>query len=79
MRHLFAADELELEGGGREEGLQGQAARAMAGHRGAALGGLHDLAHCLLQVLLVRDGYQICFPAKSSTHSGCSSCSWPYI
>ena len=64
MQHLFAADELELEGGGGEEGLQGQPARAVAGQRGAALGRLHDLAHRLLQVLLVRDGDQVCFPAR---------------
>ena len=62
-QHLFAADELELEGGGGEEGLQGQAARAVAGLRGAALGRLHDLAHRLLQVLLVCDGDQVRFPA----------------
>ena len=63
--HLCALHELKLQGRGREQRLQGQAAGAVAGQGGAALCSLHHLAHGLLQILLVRDGDQVCFSAHS--------------
>ncbi len=65
--YLCALHELEFQGRGREQRLQGQAAGAMPRQGGAALCSLHHLAHGLLQVLLVRDGDQVCFSAPSMT------------
>lgn len=72
LAHLLAFQQLEFEGCCSEQRLQGKAACAMPGQAGAALCCFHGLAHRLLQILLVCDGYQVCFPA-GQTISKCEN------
>ena len=63
--HLFALHELEFQGSGSQQRLQGEAASAMPRLGGAALCSLHDLAHGLLQVLLVCDCDEVRFSVRN--------------